>query len=90
MPTMFNIVGVVPFYQRITTQPSLISPGKMTVYRNGVAMVVEPSGTIRDLRPGESADSLWCRATLSDGMLVYDAQDANNPNAVITMFRYIP
>ncbi len=89
MRYIFNIADTAPHYQRVTLQSSVAAPGKTIVLRNGVAMVVEPNGTIRDLRAGEDADSFWCQAVPSGDMLVYDDLDVNNPTAVVVMFRLV-
>lgn len=89
MKYMFNVADSGPIYQRISTQPSVASPGKTIVYRNGIAMVVEPTGKIRDLRLGESADSPWCWATLLGDMLVYDSDGGPTVNPTIVMFKLV-
>ncbi len=89
MKYIFNIADAAPHYQRVMLQASVASPGKTIVLRNGIAMVVEPGGTIRDLRAGEDADSFWCQSVPSGDLLVYDALDSANPNAVVVMFRLV-
>ncbi len=89
MSYIFKIADTRPNYQRVTVQASVAAPGKTIVFRNGVAIVVEPSGLVRDLRPGESADSPWCWATPSGDILVYDTADPGQPVNVV-MFRLVP
>ncbi|MES2360068.1 MAG: hypothetical protein V4529_17135 [Gemmatimonadota bacterium] len=89
MRYIFNVADAVPHYQRITTQLSQAAPGKTLVFRNGVAMVVQPDGVVRDLRSWETADSPWCQATLSGDVLVYDSDGGPGFNSVVVMFRLV-
>lgn len=90
MRYIFDIIDTRPVYQRnITLQASVASPGKQIVFRNGVAMVVDPFGNVRDLRPGESADSPWCWATPSGDLLVYNSDGGPGVTPVIVMFRLV-
>jgi hypothetical protein len=73
----FLITDPIPNLVACTYQPSQNAPGKtICVSENGLALVVEPrapdgSILIRDLRPGEDADSPWCWADRCGDLLVY-------------------
>jgi hypothetical protein len=81
----FLISDAVPHLFACSLQPSVRAPGRqICVSENGLALVVEPSGTVRDLRPGEEADSPWCWADLCGDLLVYRPDPAG---AMIVAFR---
>jgi hypothetical protein len=68
----FLITDLKPQLAACTYQPSVRAPGKtICVSENGLALVVEPGGTVRDLRPDEEADSPWCWADVCGDLLVY-------------------
>jgi hypothetical protein len=81
----FLITETVPKLEPCSYVPSVRAPGKtICVSENGLALVVEPGGEIRDLRPGEEADSPWCWADACGDLLVY------RPDAVtIVAFRMV-
>src|SRR5882672_11062155 len=67
----FVISDPVPQLFACSLQPSVRAPGRqICISENGLALVVEPSGAVRDLRPGEEADSPWCWADLCGDPLV--------------------
>ena len=85
----FNIADEIPNLEPCTYQDSIANPGKtICVSENGLALVVEPSGLIRDLRPGEDPDSPWCWADECGDLLVYRTGDAPD-NDVIVAFRMV-
>lgn len=88
MAYIFNLWDDPPVYIRVTFQASHAAPGKTITFRNGIAMVVTPTGQIRDLQPGESPDTPWCWGLLCGDLLVYDSP-TDQPEAVITMFRVV-
>lgn len=68
----FLITDKVPQLVPCTYSASVRSPGKtICTSENGLALVVEPGGAVRDLRPGEEADSPWCWADALGDLLVY-------------------
>lgn len=68
----FLITDAVPTLHACTFTPSVHAPGKtLCISENGLALVVEPTGLIRDLRPDEEADSPWCQADVCGDLLVY-------------------
>jgi hypothetical protein len=72
-----NVSDVTAQLVPCTYQPSVRAPGRTICYsENGLALVVEPSGLIRDLRPGEEADSPWCWADRCAEFLVYRTDPA--------------
>jgi hypothetical protein len=97
MTYIFDIKDPTPIYQRCRVDPSQAMPGYVIVYRHvlpgqtPVAMVVEPSGLVRDLRPGENPDSPWCWAAHYGDLLVYDdaAVGAADNTAAVVMFRFV-
>lgn len=78
----FLITDAVPHLFACSLEPSLRAPGrKVCISENGLALVVEPNGTIRDLRPGEEWDSPWCWADLCGDLLIY-RPDPTGPTIV--------
>jgi hypothetical protein len=68
----FLITDLVPKLEPCTYQDSVRAPGKtICISENGLALVVEPGGLVRDLRPDEEADSPWCWADDCGDLLVY-------------------
>jgi hypothetical protein len=68
----FLITDPSPILQACTYTPSVHAPGKtICTSENGLALVVEPGGLVRDLRPGEDPDSPWCWADQCGDLLVY-------------------
>jgi hypothetical protein len=68
----FRITDPSPILQACSYEPSQRAPGKTICYsENGAALVVEPGGLVRDLRPDEEADSPWCWADACGDLLVY-------------------
>ena len=68
----FAITDPTPILHACTYVPSERAPGKTICYNeNGLAVVVEPGGHVRELRPGEEADSPWCWADTCGDLLVY-------------------
>ncbi len=77
----FLITDAVPDLRPCTFVPSVNAPGKtICISENGLALVVEPSGFVRDLREWESADSPWCWADVCGDLLVYRS-DGQTPVA---------
>jgi len=73
----FLITDTKPKLIPCTYQDSVRSPGKtICINENGKALVVEPSGEVRDLRDGEEADSPWCWADACGDLLVYRTDPA--------------
>ena len=88
MPT-YRVLVSDPTAQLVpcTYEPSVRAPGRLICYsENGLALVVEPSGVIRDLRPGEEADSPWCWADRCAEFLVYRTDPAG---PVVVGFRIV-
>jgi hypothetical protein len=72
----FLITDPTPQLHACTYSDSVRAPGKtICTSENGLALVVEPGGHIRDLRPGEEADSPWCWAEACGDLLVYRPDD---------------
>jgi hypothetical protein len=68
----FLITDLKPQLAACTFSASVRAPGKtICTSENGLALVVEPGGTVRDLRPDEEADSPWCWADACGDLLVY-------------------
>jgi hypothetical protein len=73
----FLITDAVPKLVPCTYVPSERAPGKtVCISENGLALVVEPTGLIRDLRPGEEWDSPWTWADRCGDLLVYRTDPA--------------
>lgn len=68
----YALTTTVPLLKACTFKPSVNNPGKtILVQEGGLALVVEPTGLIRSLRPGEDADSPWCWADMcNNGSLI--------------------
>ncbi len=78
----FLITDPVPQLHACSLQPSVRAPGRQVcISENGLALVVEPGGAIRDLRPGEEWDSPWCWADLCGDLLIY-RPEPNGPTIV--------
>jgi hypothetical protein len=74
----FLITDARPQLHACTYMPSERAPGKtICVSENGAALVVEPGGLVRDLRPDEEADSPWCWADACGDLLVYRPDPAS-------------
>jgi hypothetical protein len=68
----FLITDTTPQLHACSYEPSTRAPGKtICISENGLALVVEPGGLVRDLREGEEADSPWCWADACGDLLVY-------------------
>jgi len=86
----FVISDPVPQLFACSLQPSVRAPGRqICISENGLALVVEPSGAVRDLRPGEEADSPWCWADLCGDLLIYRS-DPTGPTIVAFRMAEIP
>ena len=78
----FLITDPSPLLEPCTYTDSLRAPGKtVCISENGRALVVEPSGQIRDLRDGEDWDSPWTWADRCGDLLVY-RPDPTGPTIV--------
>ncbi len=83
MKYMFNLADAFPQYHRVQIIPSGRRPGYFLCARDGVTLVVEPSGKVRDIRPdevaGDNTDSAWTQAALFGDILLYDTAPAGTP-----------
>jgi hypothetical protein len=68
----FLITDTVPKLEACTMRASVRAPGKtICISDNGLALVVEPGGLVRDLRAGEDPDSPWCWGDMCGDLLIY-------------------
>jgi hypothetical protein len=83
MKYMFNLADASPQYHRVEIIPSGRRPGYYLCARDGVTMVVEPGGKVRDITKEEVAadntDSAWTQAALFGDILLYDTAPAGTP-----------
>lgn len=86
----FLITDPVPHLFACDLEPSVRAPGKMVcLSEGGLALVVEPTGLVRDLREGEEWDSPWCWADLCGDLLVY-RPEPTGPTIVAFRMAEIP